>query len=116
MSISLRIILIAVSVLTVVFMISKIRKAKLQIEYAIFWLGFSVLLLVFSIFPQIAMWMSDICGIESPANFIFHFVIFILLINQFNMTIKLSNAESRTAGIIQETAIREKMKKDEKCD
>lgn len=108
MQLSLRIILIAVSLLTLAFMIRKIRKSKLQIEYAIFWIGFSFVLFFISLFPQIPIWLAKLCGIESPANFIFLFVIFILLIHEFNLTVKLSNAENRLTRLVQELAIRNK--------
>ena len=51
MSIVLRIILIIASLLTILYMMRKIRQSKVQIEDSIFWVIFSVILLVVSIFP-----------------------------------------------------------------
>ena len=46
-----RIILIVVSLLTTFYILKKIRQSKLQIEYAIFWILFAGVLIVFSLFP-----------------------------------------------------------------
>ena len=48
---TLRVVLIVVSILTTFMIMRKIRQSKLQIEDSIFWLGFSSILIVFSIFP-----------------------------------------------------------------
>ena len=51
---TLRVVLIVVSILTTFMIMRKIRQSKLQIEDSIFWLGFSSILIVFSIFPGAA--------------------------------------------------------------
>ena len=107
-----RIILIIVSLLTLVAMIRKVRNAKVQIEYSLFWIAFSALLLFFSVFPQIANIIADLLGIQSTVNFIFLFVIFILLVHQFINTVKISQLENKIKELTQEIAVREVRKKD----
>ena len=80
MSIVLRIALIVVSALVRYFVLKKIRKAQLEIDDSIYWIVFSVLLLVISIFPGIAIEASKLLGVRSPANFVFLVMIFLLLI------------------------------------
>ena len=63
MTIILRVILIIVCLLTMVFLIRKIRQAKVQIEDSLFWIFFSAGLLIISIFPQIADFMAGLLGI-----------------------------------------------------
>ena len=75
MSVSLRIILVIASILVVFYVLRRIRKAKLKIEYSLFWIVFSFLLLIISIFPKIANFFAKICGIQSPVNFVFLFII-----------------------------------------
>lgn len=56
---TLRVVLIVVSILTTFMIMRKIRQSKLQIEDSIFWLGFSSILIVFSIFPGLPdLWRS----------------------------------------------------------
>ena len=50
----LRVVLILVSAATMIMMIQKIRKAKLQIEDAIFWVLVSFMFVLFSLFPPVA--------------------------------------------------------------
>ena len=63
MSVSLRILLIVAAVITVIWILKKIRKSKVKMEDAIFWLVFSGVLLVLAVFPQISFWLSKLLGI-----------------------------------------------------
>ena len=90
MSLVLRIALICVSFLVIVFVIKKIRRTQLYIDDAIYWIAFSVVLFVLSLFPQIAIWASELLGIESPANFVFLLMIFVVLIKLFNNVFSVS--------------------------
>ena len=58
----LRIVLILMSLLVLVVMLRKIRQSKAKIEDAMFWVFFALLLVVFSVFPQAADWLSGIKG------------------------------------------------------
>lgn len=49
-----RVILVIVSLLTMSFMMRKIRQAKVQIEAAMFWVIVALILVVFSLFPGVA--------------------------------------------------------------
>lgn len=108
MSSYLKILLIVISILTQFFVFRKIRKAQLQIEDAIFWLLVSAGLVFISIFPYSVIMISELIGIESPANFVFLSIIFILLIKVFIMSIKMSQLEHKLRTITQEIAITKK--------
>ncbi len=112
MTLVFRIILIVVSLATLIGMVKKIRNAKIQIESTLFWIVFSTLLLLLSIFPVIAEVTADLLGIYSTVNFIFLFVIFILLVHQFINSIKISQLEDRLKELTQEIAVRELRKKE----
>lgn len=105
MTIVLRVILIIVCLLTMIFLIRKIRQAKVQIEDSLFWIFFSAGLLIISIFPQIADFMAKMLGIYSTVNFLFLFIIFILLIKIFNMSLHISQLENRIKELVQRVAI-----------
>lgn len=53
MSTSLRVILFVASLCVFFFIMKKIKKAKLKIEYALFWIVSSILLLILSIFLKL---------------------------------------------------------------
>ncbi|XHX40968.1 DUF2304 domain-containing protein [Streptococcus dysgalactiae subsp. equisimilis] len=114
MHISLQLILIVVAFLTTLFMIDSIRKSKILIEDSFFWLFFSLIILLLSIFPGMAVFFSDLLGFESPANFVFLSIIFLLIINQFFITKKLSLTEIKLKKTIQYLALKEKEEDDNK--
>lgn len=116
MTITLRVLLIAGSILTAAMILRKIRNAKLQIEDSIFWLGFSSVLILFSIFPRIPAFLASLAGTQTPANFIYLAVIFLLIVKLFHMSIKLSQLESRVKDLVQELALEENARRGGRMD
>ena len=108
-----RVILIVVSLLTTFYILKKIRQSKLQIEYAIFWILFAGVLIVFSLFPWLVSMFTRLIGMQLPVNFIFMFFIFVLLVKMFLMTIELSALENKVKDLTQELALEEKERADE---
>lgn len=107
-STALRVILITGSVLTVAFMLQRIRVAKAQIRDTITWILFSLVLLVISIFPGIAEWASRVIGIQSPINFVYLVIIFILLLKLFSSSMRISQLDARVDTLAQKLALLEK--------
>lgn len=105
MSDILRILLILCSVGVFFFVFKKIRKAQLNIDDSIYWILFAVFLLVLSIFPQIAIWTADLLEIESPANFVFLCVLFVIIIKLFQVSIELSVHKHRLNHLVQKLAL-----------
>lgn len=114
MSIYLRIILVVISMLSMLNILKRVRKSKLQIEYSIFWIVFSILLILVAIFPQPMFTLAQILGIQSPANMVFLFVIFILVIKLFNMTIEVSQLQYKQQELVQKIALDENKKTEKK--
>ena len=95
------------------FIMKKIRQSKLQIEYAIFWIIFSGILLVFSVFPFLVAMMTRAIGMELPVNFIFLLFILILILKAFFQTIETSTLENKVRNLTQRLAIEEKERQEE---
>ena len=106
MSITLRILLCLVSACTTIYMLWKVRHAKAQIEDTLFWLVFSIVLIVFGVFPDIVSAAASLIGIYSPVNFVFLSIIFILIIKLFLMTIKVSQLENKVNQLTQQVALK----------
>lgn len=107
MSIVLRLLLIAASVLTTIYFLVHIRRSKVQIEDTIFWFVFSLCLIALSLFPGILYWAADLVGVISPVNFLYLVIIFVLLMRLFALTLKVSMLEARLRTLAQKQAIRE---------
>ena len=114
MTVILRWVLIIVSILLTFFVLKKIRQSKVKIEDSIFWVMFALMMVVFSIFPGLADILSDFVGTYSTSNFIFMFVIFILLVKVFFLSLKISQLESRVTELIQQLALDRKEEADRK--
>ena len=103
-----RVILVIVSLLTMSFMMRKIRQAKVQIEAAMFWVIVALILVVFSLFPAVADACAHLLGIYSTPNFLFLFMIFLLIVKVFGMTLQMSQMESRQKELVQRIALDQK--------
>lgn len=110
MSMLLRGVLVAASLLTTLLIMRRIRKEKMVIEDSLFWIGFSFMLIIFSIFPQIVFKMSDLVGTQSASNFIFLFIIFVLIVKMFQMSMKISQLESKFKDLVARIAIEENLR------
>lgn len=100
-----RIILVIVSLLTMAFMLRKIREAKVQIEAVMFWALVALILVVFSLFPAVADACARILGIYSTPNFLFLLMIFLLLVKVFSLTLQVSQLESKQKELVQKIAL-----------
>ena len=114
MPVMLRSVLVIASVLTTLLIMRKIRKGKMMIEDSLFWIGFSFMLILFSIFPQIVFKMSDLVGTQSASNFIFLFIIFVLIVRMFQMSMKISQMEAKFKDLVARMAIDENIRNEQK--
>ena len=105
MSLTLRILCILGSAILLFMVISNIKKKRIQIEDSIFWLLFSVLILIIALFPQLAIALADLIGVTSPSNLVFLGVITILLVRLFYLTVVVSSLKHRLNELAQEEAL-----------
>lgn len=105
MSTTLRIILIAASLATCMYMLVRIRKAQVKIEDSVFWFFFSALLVLMGVFPQIINLGTTLVGVISPVNFVFLVIIFLLITRIFRMSIHISQLESKVQSLVQRYAL-----------
>lgn len=112
LTLPIRVLLIVGSLATILFMLWRIRHSKVQIKDSIFWLVFGLLLFILSIFPRLTFFISDSLGFLSPINFVYLFIIFILLIQQFSSALRISRLDARVQQLAQRLALEEKAKED----
>ena len=112
MTMMLRVVLIVVSVITMTFMMRKIRQAKVQIEAAMFWVIMALILVVFAVVPGAADLCARLLGIYSTPNFLFLFMIFLLIVK----AIQLSQLESKQRELIQKMALEQKFLEEKEAE
>lgn len=112
MPVFLRILLIVGALLLMFFMLKRIRQSKLKIEYTVFWILFSAVLVIMGIFPKLFYWISGLIGFQSPINMVYLVVIFVLIIKLFFTSIQISQLENKIDSLTQEIAIDRKADQD----
>lgn len=87
--------------LTFWFILRKIRKAEVTIADSTFWFLFALSLVLMGVFQQIPFFFADVFGIESPANFVFVYVIAVLVIREFYTTVEVSQLRAKVRSLVQ---------------
>ena len=109
-----RAVLVVASVGTLTVVLNRIHKSKLNIEDSIFWILLVFMFVVFAVFPVVPDTLAGLLGIYSTANFLFLFMIFILIMRLFSMSMRVSSLEDKLRNLVQELALKEKNEVDEK--
>lgn len=105
-----------VAVVTVLFIFLQIRKNKLNIDDSLLWLMWSMLLLVFGVFPGLVNKIAHNIGFVATSNFVLCLFIFFSYFIIFLQSIKISQLKEKTNRLIQkislfENEIRDKLDK-----
>ena len=111
MSTTLRALLIFASVLTVIWILRQIRKFKVKMEDAIFWMFFAAVLLILAIIPELSFKLSELLGFMAPINLVFIVIIFLLVEKIFTLSIIVSQLEEKIGILSAEVALRSKAEK-----
>ena len=100
------------SIITFVFVFWLLRRGALREKYAVLWLLFSGAALFFSIFPGALRWISDVLGVETPANLLFFVTIVLLVLVAVQLSYELSRHEARIRRLAEEVALLDRELKD----
>ena len=105
MSMTLRALLIIFAALVFIFVIRKLRKSQMQVLDSLFWLLFSLSFVLLGVFPEIALFISSELGFMSASNFVFLYVIAVLVMRDFSNSLRISKQEERINGLAQSIAL-----------
>ena len=101
----LRIIMLVIIVLLFVFIISMLRRKKLELKYCLVWVFALIGIAVLCIFPQLLDWLSAQLGIIEPVNTLFLVCIAFLTCICISLTIVVSRLSERLRKLTQNIAI-----------
>ena len=108
MTITLRALLVVAALITVIWILRQIRKFKVKMEDAIFWIFCAAILLILAIFPEICFELSKQLGFMSPSNLVFVIIIFLLVEKIFTLSLIVSQLEEKISILSAEVALRSK--------
>ncbi len=106
MSVLLRSVLLVAAAFSAIWIIYRIRRAKVRLEDTLFWIGTSAILLILGAFPQVSYWAAAMLGIQAPSNFVFLVMICLLFEKVLTMSILHSQMEEKYVTMAAEIAIR----------
>lgn len=83
----------------------KIMRSEIAVADSVFWFFFALSLVILAAFPRIAFVIADALGFISVVNFVFLYVIAVLLVKVFYMTAEIARLRARQAELIQDKAL-----------
>lgn len=105
MPLKAKIIIILLSLSLVIFVLNLIRKRQLKIEYSVLWLLVSLIILVASIWQDLADQVALVLGIDYPPALFLSIAIFFSLVILMHFSIELSKLKEQNKTLTQEIAI-----------
>lgn len=96
---------IAFAIVVLAIIIGLLLKRQIREKYATLWLVIGLALLVISVFPGLLLQLTDVLGVEVPANLIFALSIVLLVGVALHLSWELSRAEDEIRRLAEETAI-----------
>ncbi|VWL64784.1 DUF2304 domain-containing protein [Collinsella aerofaciens] len=105
MSMTLRVLLIIFAAFVFNFVLRKLKKSQMQVLDSLFWLMFSLSFVLLGVFPEIALFISSELGFMSASNFVFLYVIAVLVMRDFSNSLRISKQEERINGLAQSIAL-----------
>lgn len=93
------------ALLTFWFVLRKIRKAEVTIADSTFWFLFALSLVLMGVFRETPFFFANVFDIESPANFVFVYVIAVLVLREFYTTVEVSQLRAKVRNLVQNEAL-----------
>lgn len=105
LSMSLRISLIIVAIVFIVIVINNVGRKKLLLQYSLSWLIIAVGMIMFAVFPKIAVMLSKAVNVKEPSNFVYAVGLLILLYLLLGLTRRVSKQNAEMRNLVQYNAI-----------
>ena len=96
---------LVVCALLVAALLFLLRTRRIREKYAALWILLTVAVVLIGAFPQLAFWLSDLVGVQTPVNLVFALAIVILLVVCIQLSAEVSNLEDETRTLAEEIAL-----------
>ena len=107
MSYRVRVLIAIGGVLIFAFIIMNIRRSKMVIGESVFWVLFSLFLLIVGLFPELIFALARTLHVASASNLAYLIMIALLLIRIFQQDLKISRLQTKLTKLVQDEANRE---------
>lgn len=101
--------LLVLGALAALFVVGKqVKKKKILVEDAVFWVVVAVVFVVIAVFPDIAIRLAHALGFMSASNFVYLVIIALLLWKAFTNSAEISRLRTKVNELAQEIALSQK--------
>lgn len=114
MNLRVQIVVGIIVVFALCVIVNMIREKKLELRYALTWLGVGIAILVLNCFPQVITWLAVKAGVANPINMLFFLGFCFSLVIIFVLTVAISKMSNRVKQLAQEIALYQKKNKKER--
>lgn len=98
--------LLVIGAVAALFVVGKqVKKQKILVEDAVFWVAVAVVFVVIAIFPDIAINLAHALGFMSASNFVYLVIISLLLWKAFTNSAEISRLRTKVNELAQEIAL-----------
>lgn len=98
-------VLIAGAVGALVYVVLKIRHNQLTTADAVFWFLFALAMIVAAVFPRLVYGLTNLLGMESPANFVFLCVLVIVVYRLLALSVENARIRAKLTTLVQYIAL-----------
>lgn len=98
--------LLVIGAVAALFVVGKqVKKQKILVEDAVFWVVVAAVFVVIAIFPDIAINLAHALGFMSASNFVYLVIISLLLWKAFTNSAEISRLRTKVNELAQEIAL-----------
>ena len=95
-----------------VYVFRTVNKKRLQMRFSVIWIVLALGLMVIALFPGIVIGLTELAGMEVPANLLYLCAIFTLLVITFSHTVQLSAQAEQIKALTQQLALRDHLREE----
>jgi len=96
---------IALCVIVVGLLFHLLRTRRIREKYAGIWIALAAVVVIAGIFPELAVWLSGVVGVQTPVNLVFAMAFVVLLLVCIQLSAEVSNLEEETRTLAEEIAL-----------
>ena len=101
----LRVLLVLGAVAALVLVGRKVKKGKILVEDAVFWVVLAAIFVILALFPGIAIGLAYALGFMSASNFVYLAIMVLLLWKVFSNSAEISRLKNKVNELAQEIAL-----------
>ena len=105
MSTTLKITLIILLIFQLILIMNRVKRTKMTIKYASFWIILIIIMTIVALFPTIIFKLAELMGFEKASNMMFLIGFFFLFYISFIITTSISIQNEKIKLLIQEVSI-----------